>query len=280
MDGQDPYQIRDFVPDFDAIAAEIAARSRDLSDRALVRADVAYGPSPRETLDLIFPAEVAERAPLHMFVHGGYWRSGEKAAYRCVAEPILAAGGIAAIVEYDLMPGVRLAPIVDQVRSAARWLHRNAAGFGADPHRFSVSGHSAGAHLASFLAAQGPQEPPADLPPIQGLLLLSGIYVLSGIPTSFLKDEARMTPEEALAWSPITSRQLSAPPRIIVVGAEETRPFHDQAGRLRDLLQAQGSHAELRTEPGLNHMNIVLNLADPEQPLGQCLKSLVAGVPL
>lgn len=54
-----------------------------------------------------------------MFVHGECWRSGDNENYRLVAEPVLKAGGIAAIVEYDFMPGTRLATLVGQVRRAA-----------------------------------------------------------------------------------------------------------------------------------------------------------------
>ncbi|HVG48876.1 MAG TPA: alpha/beta hydrolase [Rubellimicrobium sp.] len=277
MDGQDPYRIRDFVPDFDAIAAEFASRSQALAERANLRADIAYGPGPRETFDLIFPDRVSPDAPLHLFVHGGYWRSGEKANYRLVAEPVLVAGGIAALVEYDLMPGARLATLVDQVRRAARWLQDNAAGFGADAGRFTVSGHSAGAHLASYLAATGAEESPPALPEVAGLLLVSGLYDLSEIPDSFLKAEAGMTPEEAAAWTPITSTQRPGPRRTLVVGAEETRPFHDQGQQMGELLKSQGLDANLRVEPGLDHMSIVLALADPDHPLGRLLADMVAG---
>ena len=95
--------------------------------------DIAYGPRPRETIDLLFPERVVRAAPLHVFVHGGYWRSGDKADYRFVAETPLAAGAITALVEYDLMPGQRLPVLVDQVRRALRWLQENAGSFGADP---------------------------------------------------------------------------------------------------------------------------------------------------
>lgn len=276
-DGEDPYRIRHYVPDFDAIAAEFASRSQALTERANLRADIPYGPGPRETLDLIFPDRVAPGAPLHLFVHGGYWRSGEKANYRLVAEPVLKAGGIAALAEYDLMPGARLATLVGQVRRAAHWLHDNAGGFGADAGRLTVSGHSAGAHLASYLAASGPGEGTPALPSVAGLLLVSGLYDLSEIPNSFLKSEARMTAEEASAWTPITSTQHPGPQRTLIVGAEETRPFHDQGHRLGDLLRSQGLHADLRIEPALNHMSIVLALADPDHPLGQRLADMVAG---
>lgn len=275
MPGTDPYRIRDFVPDFDAIAAEIAAQSRRTASRALIWSGSAYGPAPRERIDILLPHRIAAGAPLHMFVHGGYWRSGDKADYRCVAEPVLAAGGIAAIVEYDLMPQTRLAAIVDQVRRAARWIKGQARGLGADPDRFTVSGHSAGAHLASYLAARGPLDTAGPGVAPRALLLLSGIYDLSGIPGSFLRHEAMMRPDEARDWSPLTSAQESGPRRVIAFGAEETPPFHDQAARLQDLCQGLGPGSDLVPVPGLNHMNVVLDLADPARPLGQRLAAMV-----
>lgn len=277
MTGKDLYRIRDFVPDFDAIASEIAARSRALSAHATMRTDIAYGAAPREVLDIVFPQTPMAGAPLHVFVHGGYWRSGEKADYRAVAAPVLAAGGIAAFVEYDLMPGQRLPVLVAQVRRAVLWLQQHAAHFHADPQRITVSGHSAGAHLASYLAATGPQEATrSDLPEISSLLLVSGIYDLSEIPDSFLKHEAEMTRVEAAAWSPLSSMQNAGPNRIVAYGGDETPPFHEQAVALHEKLAAQGQPSELLPVRAHNHMTVVLDLADIDGILGSRLANLVA----
>ncbi|KXF78129.1 lipase [Paramesorhizobium deserti] len=278
MTSQDLYRIRDFVPDFDAIASEFAERSRALSARTNVQANIPYGAGTREVLDLILPESPKAGAPLHVFVHGGYWRSGEKANYRFIAEPVLATGGIAAFVEYDLMPGRRLAVLVDQVRRSVLWLQARAREFGADPARLTVSGHSAGAHLASFLAAIGRDEiRPPQLPVLQGLLLLSGIYDLSEIPCSFLREEAEMIPAEAAAWSPLTAIQHPCPLRILAYGAEETTPFHEQALALHTLLRSKGQTAEMLPVPRLNHMSVVLDLANPDGILGRRLHDFVAG---
>lgn len=277
MTSHDLYRIRDFVPDFDTIAAEFAERSRQLSAKSRVKADIRYGLRDREVLDVILPDSIKAGAPLHVFVHGGYWRSGEKENYRFVAAPVLEAGGIAAIVEYDLMPGQRLHVLVDQVRRSVLWLQNHAADFGADPDRITVSGHSAGAHLASFLAAVAPgeKERPA-LPVVQEMLLVSGIYDLSEIPGSFLRDEAKMTPAEAAAWSPLTANQLPSPRRIIAFGADETSPFHDQARALGQKLAADQIPGELLSVPGLNHMNVVLDLGNPFGHLGSRVAAMVS----
>lgn len=274
---QDPYRIRDFVPDFDAIAAEFAERSRAMSATTNTLANLRYGPRAREVLDVILPAHPGGGAPLHVFVHGGYWRSGEKENYRFVAAPVLEAGGVAALVEYDLMPGQRLGVLVDQVRRSVLWLQAHARDFGADPKKITVSGHSAGAHLASFLAAVGLEETEtSSLPAVQGLLLVSGVYDLAEIPYSFLRDEAEMTAAEAAAWSPLTASHLSSPRRIIAFGAEETSPFHTQASALDAELKAQMSASELLPVPSLNHMSIVLDLANPDGHLGARVAEMVS----
>lgn len=274
---QDFYRIRDFVPDFDAIAQEFTERSRALSAKQKVLTDIRYGLRDREVLDIILPDRLAHGAPIHVFVHGGYWRSGEKENYRFVAAPVLAAGGIAAIIEYDLMPDQRLDVLVDQVRRSVYWIEKNADKFGADPRRITISGHSAGAHLASYLAATGAVESTAPkLPAIKGLLLVSGIYDLSGIPDSFLRDEAKMTMEEAANWSPLTSNQLPCPQRIIAFGAEETTPFQEQAIALKTQLSAQKDFAVLLPVPDVNHMSVVLDMANPAGHLGNRLADLVA----
>jgi len=275
---RDFYRIRDFVHDFDAIAAEFAERSRALERRARIRSDIAYGPRPRETLDLLLPEKQSTDAPLHVFVHGGYWRSGETADYRFVAEPVLAAGGLVALVEYDLMPGQRLPTLIDQVRRAVHWLQAHAAELGAAPDRTTVSGHSAGAHLVSYLAAAGVDEKTRPLlPELKGLLLLSGIYDLSEIPDSFLKHEAEMNLEEATAWSPLDATPCETLIRIIAYGADETPPFHEQAAALHHRIATEGQASELLPLPGRNHMNVVLDLADADSLLGRRLLDLVLG---
>ncbi|WP_299844826.1 alpha/beta hydrolase [uncultured Jannaschia sp.] len=277
MTGTDLYRNRDFIPDFDALMAEIEARSCALAGETRMRRDLRYGPGPRQRVDLVFPPGEPADAPLHVFVHGGYWRSGSKEAHRLVAAPVLAAGGIAAIVGYELMPETRLGAIVGQVRAAVRHVAAIAPELGADPARFSVSGHSAGAHLVALLAARAPGDRmPPELPALRALLLVSGIYDLTGIPGSFLKDEARMRADEAADWSPATSRHMPGPIRVITRGALETAPFQDQAAALGADLRAEGQAVELRSEASRNHLSILLDLADPDAPLGCRLVGVVA----
>ena len=148
---KDPFRIRDHVAEFDTIVAEIVRRSTESRANIPMVADVAYGPDATETVDLFFPKGKRERLPVHMFIHGGYWRMFSKRDYSYVAETVTSAGAIAVIVDYALMPAVRMAAIVDQVRRARQWVADHIADYGGDPGRLTVSGHSAGAHLATML---------------------------------------------------------------------------------------------------------------------------------
>src|SRR5690606_32583391 len=99
---------------------------------------------------------------------------------------------------------------------------------------------------------------PTTLRSLRGLLLISGIYDLAEIPGSFLKHEAKMTDAEAAAWTPVTSRQLDVPRRIVMLAEHDTDPYHKQAQQFASLLQSQGQDTQFRTEAGLNHLTIEL----------------------
>ena len=114
------YNVRAAIPEHQEIFESWRLRSAETRDRCACRLDVAYGPSPAETMD-IFPAEKNE-APIHMFIHGGYWQAMDKEFFSYIAETLTGCGLCVAIVNYALCPAVSLDEIVGQMRSAAAWL--------------------------------------------------------------------------------------------------------------------------------------------------------------
>lgn len=266
----DPFRIRDHVAEFDDIVREIVSRSEETRLRLPMVADVAYGADPTETVDLFFPAARQESMPVHMFVHGGYWRMFSKRDYSYVAETITKAGAIAVIVDYALMPSVRMATIVDQVRRARRWVVDHIAEFGGDPVRLSVSGHSAGAHLATFLFNEA--EAPSR---IQAALLLGGLYELQPLQSSFLQSEIGITNGEVDSFTPLTHRHDRNTKVTIMVGADETPPFHDQAEKFVSSLRSQGLQASSVTLAGRNHMDSVRDLGVASSEAGKRLMEVI-----
>ncbi|CAH1651808.1 Arylformamidase [Hyphomicrobiales bacterium] len=266
----DPFRIRDHVAEFDEIVREIVGRSEATRLRRPMAADISYGADPTETVDLFFPAVRRESMPVHMFIHGGYWRMFSKRDYSYVAETIIKAGAIAVIVDYALMPSVRMATIVDQVRRARRWVVDYIAAYGGDPARLTVSGHSAGAHLATFLFTEA--EIPAG---IQAALLLGGLYDLKPLQSSFLRSEIGITNAEVGSFTPLTHRHDKNTKVKIMVGGNETPPFHDQAKAFASSLRSQGLRVSSVTLADRNHMDSVRDLGTASSEAGRHLMEVI-----
>lgn len=147
-----------------------------------VRADQAYGPLPRQRLDIVSPgpgtARPAAGFPLVVFFYGGSWNRGDRADYRFVGQALAARGMVALVADYRLFPEVRYPDFLKDCAAALAYGLQHAEALGADPRRVFVMGHSAGAYNAAmlaldarWLAATG--HAPADL---AGWIGLAGPY--------------------------------------------------------------------------------------------------------
>ncbi|SMQ85389.1 arylformamidase [Devosia lucknowensis] len=259
----DLFRTRDHVPEFEDYVAQYAQRSAQTRSRLRADLDVAYGAGADERLDLFFPPRLDGPAPVHLFVHGGYWRMFGKGDFSFVADTVTAAGAIAAVMDYSLMPAVRMETIVAQVKSAARWLVANAGSFGGEGARLSMSGHSAGAHLCATLLAD------AGAPRPRGCLLLSGVYDIAPLRQSFLDPLIGITAAEAAAFSPLHLPIDTTADIRILVGERETAPFHDQAAALAARLGRP-----VQTIAGADHMSVALDLGNPDTSVGRALAAL------
>lgn len=209
------------------VMADWQARSARAVDRLAGLLDTRYGPTLAEHLD-IYPA--GNGAPVHLFVHGGYWRRFTARDFAWVAEPLVARGVTAVLVNYALCPAVSLLEIVRQVRAAVAWCHRHAPSFGGDPGRLSLSGHSAGGHLVAMALATdwpGDYGLPADL--VQRALTLSGLFDLRPFPYTYLQPALQLTLAEVLQASPIDLAPAAATPLTVAVGALESSEFRRQS---------------------------------------------------
>ena len=241
------------------------------------RLDVAYGPSPAETLDIFYaggapPAPGARPAPVHVFLHGGYWRALDKADFSFVARAFVTAGAVVVVVNYGLIPAVDMDELVRQCRASIAWVWREAPSFGGDPGRIFVSGNSGGGHLVAMLMA-------TDWPAFAGLPAdvikagcgISGLYDLEPIRLCYLNETLRLTPEEARRNSPIHLAPLRSGPLLLAVGGLEGPEYHRQTDELAAAWRQRGLPCEVMDMPGIHHFSVVSQLEDPESELARAI---------
>lgn len=269
---KDPFRTRDHVVNFEALIEEYKARS--LATRASLKpiTGVAYGEGASETLDIFLPKAPSGADPVHLFIHGGYWRMFSKDEFSFIADSVTAGGAIAVIVDYDLMPEVRMSTIVGQIRKAVRWLAANIGTYGGDPARFSISGHSAGAHLATFTFCAG-----ADVPKPTSALLLSGVYDLRPLQSSYLQPLIGLTDQEVAAFSPLLLPHEAGPLVAVAYGELETDPFRNQGADFARHLARNGVSATTHALQDADHMTAVRDLGIPGSAAGELLLMSIRG---
>lgn len=124
------------------------------TDTYRVGEGIAYGPLPRQKLDVYTPEVHAppEGWPVVVFFYGGTWVSGERGDYKFMGEALAERGILTVVADYRLYPDVRYPEFLKDSALAVAWSLDNAARLGGDPKRVFVMGHSAGGYNAAMIA--------------------------------------------------------------------------------------------------------------------------------
>ena len=256
---------RHAVPNVEAHAARTQQLSQEARQRHEGIYNLRYGPGPLATLDVFKAAP--SNAPLHVFLHGGYWRGRDKSDFSYLADALLPHGITAIVMNYDLCPQVELPAIVDQVAQGLAWVHEHAADWGADPHRYSASGHSAGAHLIAACLARYAHATsvPRGMP--SSAVLISGIYELEPVLSISVNQEIRLRPDQVAAMSPMRHPPCKPVPLTVAVGGSETRGFIEQSQGFAATCASQGANARFIDFEGCDHYTVMRHFESPEGEL-------------
>lgn len=258
------YNNRARVPGAADILARWAQASAKARDGLIHRLDVSYGQSPAERLDL-FPAH-RPGSPVLVFIHGGYWRSLDKADHAFIAPAFVQAGAAVVVPNYGLCPAVTIEQIALQTAQALAWVWRHADEFGGDPSRIAVVGHSAGGHLATMMLSCRWKDLGDDLPQrlLSGALSLSGVFDLEPLRlTPYVQGDLRLTPPAVRRLSPAFFPRPRGP-LYALVGGDESEEFIRQTHLIRDQW-GPSTVPVCETVVGANHFTILHDLADPQR---------------
>jgi arylformamidase len=250
-----------------ADSADWLARWRELSaavrSSPRARLDIPYGSRPRARFDY-FPFGAA-RAPLFVFVHGGYWQRNDKDMFAFLADGPRAHGIDVAVVGYTLAPEARLTDIVGEIHQALSLLRERADAFGFDRDRLFVGGWSAGGHLTAIVS---------DHPAFRGGLPISGIFDLEPIALNYLNEKLALDASEIATLSPLRVLSGRSPPLRLFVGSDELPELRRQSAAYAEAARARGLPVALTVLPGRHHYSILDELSRPDGAITRALVEL------
>ena len=229
-------------------------------------ADVPYGMDPAQRMDVYVPTSPtgagtgnnslvasAVRAPVIFMVHGGGWRHGDKAMGRVVQEKVnrwVPKGFVFISINYRMLPDAPVAVQERDVQAALMAAQQRAGTWGADPNRFILMGHSAGAHLVALLNARAPQALREGAWPWLGTVSLDSavmnVPAYMRAPHMPLYDDAfGSDPAYWLSLSPFHQWTAGAPPMQMVCSTERADQPCTQADAMARHVRNQGGRAEV-----------------------------------
>ncbi|MBC7284428.1 alpha/beta hydrolase [Hoeflea sp.] len=247
-------------------------RLRDWEQRSSVcrslpssRLDIRYGAKPNNRFDYFTTGD--RRAPLFIFIHGGYWQRNSKEVFGFVSTGPCARGVNVATIGYSLAPAANLSEIVSEVFRAIDCIASLADELGFDAQRIFVGGWSAGGHLAALAA---------DRAVVKGVISISGIFDLEPIALTYLNKELQLQPFEVQTLAPIRNLARGNATMMLFVGGSELPELQRQSRAYQDCAQAAGLDVSMAVLPDLNHYTIMEELAAPEGAVTRSLLELVA----
>ncbi|XP_066504296.1 kynurenine formamidase [Hoplias malabaricus] len=262
----------------DVIKAHVAAlRLGTEKARAVAQTilDVPYGEGEGESLDVYLPSSSSPDVPLVIYLHGGYWQFLSKEESGFMAVPLAQKGVVVVAVGYSIAPKGNMDLMVAQVRRSVVSIIQQYSHISG----LYLCGHSAGAHLAAMVLSTDWTEYSVT-PQIKGAFLVSGIYDLLPILSTYVNEPLKMTEEVALRNSPSRLvpqlKSSSSACEIVVAVAENDSPeFRKQSEDYFKSLESTEFNVTFEDVPNTDHFNIIEQFVDEHYHLTQLLLKMM-----
>ncbi len=269
---------------------DLLSRTRPSADATIV-----YGPDPYQKVDLWRPAGRGPH-PVVVMVHGGCWQTSiaDRTIMDWIADDLRGAGIAVWNIDYrgvDRAGGGYPGTFIDAAKAADQ-LAANARKYNLDTSRVVAVGHSAGGHLALWLAAR------ARLPATSPLYMAAPLKIAHVISLGGLPDlEATASSPDNGCGTEVVGKLVgtdrsdpyadTSVPRLFPLGVSQTLvngredriiPFRmatDYVARARNA----GDAVELIEVPATGHVELVTPDAGAWARTRQLIQSFFAGSP-
>jgi len=239
--------------------------------------------NPKHRLDLFFPRN-RPGFPVAVFIHGGYWRAGDRNYYSSLTGLYgsiglsLAKRGIGvAVMSYRLAPEVTIERELEDVARAVRFTLDASRLHGGDATRIVLTGHSAGGHLAMLLAFDDRWLRAAGVDPslVAGVVALSPVVDIADMHDRndaafnaditdrvFGLDRSRFAP-----FSPKTHIHAGEAPALLLLGGHDYPYLVAQVRLAVEQIHELAAPVELEEIPGYTHEDMVRKVGDRDDAI-------------
>jgi len=238
---------------------------------------VFYGPDHEfQVFDCLVPDRISGPLPVVICIHGGGWHAGTRVDMEPYGRLLVGAGFAAILTDYRLSGAHSHPAQIEDMETVLAWIGREGVARGLDRTRVSVTGASAGGHLAALLGLRATRHPNAPCK-VRCMIPVCGVHDF----TRFLVDNPGMVhcvqpllgglpeecPDRAKDASPFFQVHPKAPPCLCMHGtADDVVPLN-QSEILVAAIRRVGVEADLVKVEGCGHTANHPN-TQPLEPLG------------
>ncbi|MES2412665.1 MAG: alpha/beta hydrolase [Pseudomonadota bacterium] len=254
-------------------ARQVMTWAREPMPGVTVQKNIAYGSHRLQRYDVYSPAN-ADNAPVVVMWHGGGWTNGYADYNAFMAPHITARGCVMVSPSYRLVGEAKLPAAFEDSLEMLGHVCQHIDGQGGDPDRLYLSGHSAGAHLASLVALRAADRARFGVPPtaVKGCLPISGIMDLyhpapaAGSLEDRVYSMVLQDPSLDAVMSPICWTGGNRVPFYLSHGEHDSERVQKSNLRIQQLLKLQQVPVELRIMAGQDHFSAHTSLRDAHHP--------------
>jgi acetyl esterase/lipase len=222
------------------------------------------------------PRESASPAPVLVYIHGGGWVAGDLTGHSTDLRWFADNGWLVVSVDYTLSSADRHLWDVTQAQIGCGlgWVVANAARYGGDPTRLSVSGHSAGGNLAintGYLSASNrlPSSCGGTMPTVAAVSAVypvvdpAGFYdnrdpalgeTSRGMVGAYTGGSPQQFPDRYASIASETHISAAAPPTLVILGVADHLVPVDGTYRFVERARAAGVDVKLVEVPYADHV--------------------------
>ena len=228
--------------------------------------DIPYGDHVLQKFDY---CKSSSEQPVIILLHGGYWRSLDKAIMDWHVKQLFENGFTVYNVNYPLCPEVSLTKLVGYLHASLETILKFNLVQNDNPN-IVLMGHSAGAHLVMHLA-----QSPIWEKKLIGIVALSGIFECQVVREISVNEDVCLSQKEAENLSILNNLPNSNLSYYVAVGAEEPSGWIDQSVELYGALNRCGNDVKLLVVNEANHFSLVDKIVDPKTDAGVQLYSWI-----